>query len=123
MKIKFFYLFALAFYLSFVSKQVLAQSGDGNGTFFQPTVFPLAPNTTAFTKFGNYPVNLYAGLPDISIPLYTIESGGLKVPIVLSYHGSGNKIADVASWVGLGWSLNCGGSITRVINGLQDDNG
>lgn len=110
-----FILFAAASAIS-----VKAQS-NGNTNYFQPTVFPSGPNSMAFTKFGNYPVNLYSGLPDISIPLYTVESGGLSVPITLSYHASGNKITDVASWAGLGWSINTGGSITRNVMGYPDD--
>lgn len=98
-------------------------SAQGNTNYFQPNVFPSGPNSMEFQKFGNYPVNLYAGLPDISIPLYTIEVGGLSVPITLSYHASGIRIPDVASWVGLGWSINTSGTISRNIMGLPDDNG
>jgi hypothetical protein len=100
---------------------VSAQSG--NATYFQPSVFPSSPNTASFARFGSYPVNMYTGVPDISIPLYTIESGGLNVPVTLSYHAAGIKISDAASWVGLGWSLNCGGSITRRVYGLPDEVG
>jgi hypothetical protein len=100
---------------------VNAQSG--NPTYFQPNVFPSAPNTAAFAKFGNYPVNMYSGVPEISIPLYTIESGELKVPITLAYHASGIRVAEAASWVGLGWSVSCGGSITRKVYGIPDESG
>ena len=113
----------LAFFTFFVAGIASAQPTGNNTNYFQPNVFPSGPNSMTFQKFGNYPVNLYSGLPDISIPLYTVEAGGLQVPIVLSYHASGNRIADVASWVGLGWSINTGGTVTRNINGLPDDNG
>ncbi len=82
---------------------------------------PKSPNQAAFDKYGDYPVNQYTGVPEISIPLYTAESGSLKVPITLSYHASGNKVGDAASWVGLGWSLNAGGSISRTILGNPDE--
>jgi len=95
----------------------------GNATYFQPNIYPSAPNSAAFAKYGSYPVNLYSGVPDISIPLYTIEAGGLKVPITLSYHASGIRVSDAASWVGLGWSLNCGGTITRKVMGIPDEIG
>ena len=112
---------ALVVFLSLVWLYPKAQTGNAN--YFEPNVFPSSPNTAAFTKYGSYPVNMYSGVPDISIPLYTIESGGLKVPITLSYHASGIRVSDAASWVGLGWSLNCGGTITRKVWGIPDDFG
>jgi YD repeat-containing protein len=88
---------------------------------FIPNVFNKSPTSASFTKYGDYPTNLSSGLPDISIPLYTIESGGLKVPITLSYHASGIKVEQSATWVGLGWTLSSGGTISRNVIGLADD--
>jgi hypothetical protein len=91
---------------------------------FIPMVFQKSPNSQAFEKYGNYPVNLYSGLPDITIPLYTIQAGSLQVPITISYHASGIKVNEPASYVGAGWSVNSGGGgITRNILGRCDDNG
>lgn len=89
--------------------------------YFAPTIAPRSPNTAAIEKFGSYEVNLFTGIPDISIPLYIIQSGDLKVPITLSYHSSGIKVNEVAGWVGLGWALSPGGTISRRIVGLADD--
>ncbi len=61
------------------------------------------------------------GTPDISIPLYEIGSGGLSIPVSLSYHAGGIKVDEYASWVGLGWSLAAGGVITRSLRGLPDE--
>jgi hypothetical protein len=80
-----------------------------------------SPNVTAMEKYGDYQVNLYTGIPDISIPLFEIESGPIKVPIVLSYHASGFKYTDQASWVGLGWSLQAGGQVSRSFQGKPDE--
>ncbi len=88
-----------------------------------PKVFPLAPNTAAQAKFGDIPVNHFTGVPDISIPIYTIQSGSISVPITLAYHANGIRVADIASWVGLGWSLDAGAIITRKVMGLFDDEG
>ncbi|WP_295719979.1 DUF5977 domain-containing protein [Mucilaginibacter sp.] len=108
-----------AFLQFFCLPALFAQTTSGN--YFVPTIFRKAPNSAAFTKYGDYPVNLFTGLPDISIPLYNIQSGGLSVPITLSYHASGIRVSDVASWVGLGWSLSTGGSITRKVMGSADE--
>jgi hypothetical protein len=38
----------------------------------------------------------------------------------LRYHGSGNKVEDEASNVGLGWSLEPGGAVIQIVNGKED---
>lgn len=84
-------------------------------------VIPPSPTAAALGKYGEIPVSLYTGVPNISIPLYEINEGDIRLPISLSYHASGIKAEDAASWVGLGWSLNAGGVITRSIRGKADD--
>ncbi|KAH0551090.1 hypothetical protein GP486_007563, partial [Trichoglossum hirsutum] len=80
-----------------------------------------SPTAASLGQYGNTPVGLYAGTPQVNIPLYEIHEGALKLPISLSYHSGGIKVAEMASWVGLGWSLNAGGSITRTVYGMPDE--
>jgi len=82
---------------------------------------PPAPEAAALGKFGEIPIGTYTGTPQISIPLHNIQSRGLSLPISLDYHASGIKVDEIASSVGLGWSLLAGGVITRVVNGLPDE--
>ncbi len=82
-----------------------------------------SPNAASLGKYGDIPVSYHTGLPNISVPIYTVESGSLKLPISLSYHASGLKVQEQASWVGAGWSLNAGGMITRTVVGAPDDRG
>lgn len=84
-------------------------------------VFPQAPEAAKFTRYGQYPVNLSTGLVDISIPIYTIKSKQLELPITLAYHLSGIKVEEVASNVGLGWTLNAGGVISIQVKGIRGD--
>jgi hypothetical protein len=86
-----------------------------------PNPVPKSPNAAALDKFGDYPVSYFTGLPEISIPIFEVKSGGLSVPISLSYHPSGIRPTDQASWVGLGWSLSAGGQISRKTNGKPDE--
>jgi YD repeat-containing protein len=81
---------------------------------------PSSPEANALTKMTTYPVNLNTGIPEISIPLYQIESGSLKLPIQINYHSGGFKINEKSTSVGLGWSLSSDIQITRTINGLDD---
>lgn len=85
-----------------------------------PTVLPPSPNAASLAQYADTPVSNYTGIPNISIPLFTAKSGKMQLPITLNYHASGVKVAQEASWVGLGWSLNAGGMITRQIRGEDD---
>jgi hypothetical protein len=111
---KFFIMFSLLLFL-------WIEPAKAQSPYLLPEVFPNAPNTAEIAKHGDYSVNLFTGLPDISIPLYEIQSGDLKVPVTLNYHASGIKVSDVASFVGLGWSLNAGGVINRKLMGSKAD--
>lgn len=107
------------FLMLIVSIGAYAQQ-DFSGLF--PNVAPIAPNASSLFKFNNYQVNLNSGVPDISIPIYSIKMGDITVPINLRYHASGIKVSESASWVGLGWALNTGGEITRQVRGGADEN-
>jgi hypothetical protein len=80
-----------------------------------------SPNVSAIEKYGDYNVNLYTGLPEISIQIFEVQSGPLRVPITLTYHASGFKYTDQPSWVGLGWSIQAGGQVSRNIIGKPDE--
>lgn len=86
-----------------------------------PKVMPPSPEATSLTKFVDMPVSLYNGTPNISIPIYTVNSGSIEVPISLSYHAKGIQVSEKASHVGLGWALNAGGAVTRQMRGLADE--
>jgi YD repeat-containing protein len=90
--------------------------------FVMPKVIPPSPQAAAFQIFGNYPVSYNTGIPDISIPIYTVESGGMKVPIVLRYHPANLKLDhSVFSNIAHGWILESGGSISRTLNNKPDE--
>lgn len=78
------------------------------------------PEASAFKKYGEESVNEYTGTADISVPLYTIKSKDVEIPLVLRYDASGIKVEQEASWVGLGWNLMVGGCINYVCAGGHD---
>ncbi len=81
-----------------------------------------SPDVWSFHKYIMNPIGLYRGTPDVSIPLYMLKDGQIEIPIVLRYNTSGIKVEEEASWVGLGWNLNLGGFVTRVVvDGFDDD--
>lgn len=80
-----------------------------------------SPEAASLGKYGDIPVSHHTGTANISIPIYTLSDGPLSIPISLSYHSSGIRVDEMASQVGLGWSLNAGGMITRSVNGAPDE--
>ena len=79
-----------------------------------------SPDASAFAKYGNIPVHTYTGIPSIDVPLYSITSRDISIPISLSYHSGGITVEEESGWTGLGWTLNVGGVITRQIRGGND---
>ncbi|RYU94740.1 RHS repeat protein [Emticicia agri] len=84
-------------------------------------VVPPSPNAAAIAKFGDIPVSMFSGTPSIDIPFFEVGIKNVKVPIGISYHAGGIKVGEDASNIGIGWALNAGGSITRTVRGLPDE--
>jgi hypothetical protein len=84
---------------------------------------PSAPtvNGLGYAKFVEFPISPFTGTFSYSVPIGTVTSGSLSLPVSIDYHSGGNKVGDPASNVGLGWNLNYGGSITRTIIGVRDE--
>ncbi|ACU58891.1 hypothetical protein [Chitinophaga pinensis] len=98
--------------------RVMAQAQGGLEI---PNYTAHSPNVAALGQYGEYKVEQSTGVPSISIPLYTIKGGKLELPISLSYHASGIKLDQESSFVGLGWTLNAGGAIARVVRDKADE--
>ncbi|SEJ83195.1 YD repeat-containing protein [Cyclobacterium xiamenense] len=88
---------------------------------FRAQVIPPSPEVSALAKFADTRVSHYSGIPDIQLPLYTLVEQDLELPIALQYHAGGIRVEERAGWAGLGWALNAGGSISRTIKGLPDE--
>jgi hypothetical protein len=83
---------------------------------------PKTPESAGFEKYGSIPVSELTGSPNISVPLYTLKSQFLEVPITLTY-SPGIKVTQEATWVGLGFDLITGGRITVETRGCIDEQG
>ncbi len=118
------------FFFFFLSYSVIGYSQDTYGDFLTSNKQNLAdeiitptvqsPDVEAFEKATYVPTNNYTGRTNISIPIYTIHYGGMEVPISLNYNSGGVKVGDMASSVGLNWSLNAGGVVSKMTQGLDD---
>jgi hypothetical protein len=92
-----------------------------NPQFTSP--LPPSPSVSAISKYGSIPVGLSTGIPQIDVPIYAYSNSnsGLSLSVSLSYHAGGIRVDEMASNVGLGWSLNAGGVVSRVARGIADE--
>ena len=89
----------------------------------QQNVIPYmqSPNAAGLGSFGNFDVSYFTGLPNISVPVFSLKEGDISVNCELKYLGGGVKPSAHPGWVGQNWSLGVGGIITRKVNGGVDE--
>lgn len=79
------------------------------------------PQVWSMVKYGGQTPDLYTGTVRAEIPIYTYKDPDFEIPISLSYASNGYMPNTQANFVGLGWSLNAGGCITRRVQGIRDE--
>nr|WP_315025738.1 hypothetical protein [uncultured Chryseobacterium sp.] len=93
----------------------------GTTLYSQTNVIPPNLEASSIFNFTETPVSLNTGMVDINYHVYEIKTRGLTIPIKLDYFSRGIKVEDIASSVGLGWSLSYGGMVSRQIREQPDD--
>lgn len=83
-------------------------------------IVPKPPEAAGLGEYGNIPVNYRTGVPNISIPVHTIQLKEFSYPLSLSYNAGGLVVNSTASRIGTGWTLNGDGKISAVIKGRPD---
>ncbi len=87
---------------------------------FLPDFQKMTPEASALVQYGRYTASEYTGVPNISIPLFSVGTGSFSMPIELNYDASGVKVEQQATYVGLGWNLTMGGCISQIVCGQND---
>lgn len=119
-----FILLVLVLNIALVSKHASAQETNNGAADMSmgQSKKAASSNNGQVAVVSNTNVDLYTGKLQTSLPLYTLTSSDIQIPISLSYTGGGGiRPSDFNTLVGLGWSLNAGGSISRTVRGLPDD--
>lgn len=80
-----------------------------------------SPTAASLGKYGEEDVSFFTGSPNISIPLYTLNVRGVKMPMTLDYDAKGVMPNSLPSYAGQNWTLNMGGVITRTVKGRYDE--
>lgn len=82
---------------------------------------PLNPTAASLVKNAEIGDLSFSGSAVLNYPLFQVESNKLAHNISLSYNTAGIKLSETASNVGLGFSLNAGGVISRQVRGGPDE--
>ncbi|WP_139171695.1 hypothetical protein [Flavobacterium noncentrifugens] len=98
-----------------IAQTSVAQSGQQIQDKYMPNM-PSSPSAASMFKFQEIGLNEYNGSASINLPLVDIP----LFPLNLTYKAtSGNRVADDATMVGLGWDINFG-SIVQTVNDIDD---
>jgi len=109
--------------LLFVYAKIDGQSSNNNTDKGAIKVdLPRTPESQSFEKYGKIPVNESTGTVALTFPLMTLKGKKIEIPITLSYHASGIKVSQEATWVGLGFDIIAGGRISVETKGNIDEN-
>lgn len=96
---------------------------DGAQTYAQPVEHPsvYSPQVEAMMRYDNSNVNLNTGTVSLTVPLVEFDDPDFDLDVSLTYSSDGFKPLQPDNYVGMGWRLDCGGVITREVNGIPDE--
>ncbi len=86
-----------------------------------PQIVPPSPEAFNFSNYGNIPQNGSTGGFSYSIPLFNIREGDINVATSLDYFGNGVNVDALSPVTGMGWTLNAGGVISRIVRDEPDE--
>jgi hypothetical protein len=99
--------------LFLIGKLCIGQNPDNFAQMVD--IIPPAPNAASIIKNGMLSVNQNTGSPNVNIPLYSVSGQKLSLGVSLNYATTGLKVDEISGRVGMGWSLNAGGVVTRTL--------
>src|SRR5258708_3391755 len=93
---------------------LFAQVTGDNSMLYNKSA-PASNNNLFLNAMPDLNVDLYSGKLQAGLPLFTLASSDMNIPVSLSYGGgAGIKLTDQNTTVGLGWTISGGGSVSRM---------
>lgn len=92
-----------------------------NTAFYGENFAPASPDVSAMLRYGDCSLDLFHGRMGLQIPLYEYSDRDFTIPFTLGYSTQGYQPGLDCGVCGLGWTLMCGGCITREVRGIPDD--
>lgn len=110
---------SIRLYITLMAVALMASARSDAQT--SPVYSVPTPEAAGLGTYGSVPVSLFTGVPDISVPIHEMKVGSMTFPVSLTYHLASVKPNVYPGKVGLGWSLQCGGCISRTVRGVPDE--
>ena len=79
----------------------LSTNGTQNSLLSPPVLIPPTPENEALSRINDIPVSEYSGVPEISIPVYTLKTGDYELPINLSCQRYKSITGGNLGWFGM----------------------
>lgn len=105
----------------FTNNILYSQESSNDASKYIPNIKPPTYESFKFSNYGNIPVGLFTGSPNINIPISNMSIGDINIPLSLSYSSNGIRVDELNGSVGLGWTFVSAGVITRTIRDKADD--
>lgn len=109
-------LFVCALQASIIGAQISGTQTQDLGSMQLPSAAGAAT-----VKDGGLTIHEATGGISTSVSIYTITQSGYTLPVSLSYFSSGFRVDETVPVTGLGWNLVAGGTISKAVRGLKDD--
>ncbi|WP_333576934.1 hypothetical protein [Sphingobacterium sp.] len=82
---------------------------------------PPSPEVAELGRASLSSTELFTGASKVEIPIYHLKAGDIELPLQLRYSNNGIRVSDIPSRVGLGWSMQFSGAVSRVVRDEPDD--
>lgn len=83
--------------------------------------FVSSPQVSSMERYGDCTEDLFHGRIGLQIPLFEYKDQDFDIPVILGYSTQGFQPGRASGPVGIGWNINVGGSITKDVRGLPDE--
>ena len=122
MKLNFYRIFLVASIFFFLTSDAYTQVDEGREhmRLQKEIVLPTTPEASSLGEYGDVEVNKYTGTANLTFGGPSLIGNHIGMPVTLQYATGGIKVEDMGTWVGLGFTLQAGGSITRAMRHVPD---
>ncbi|AOC96484.1 hypothetical protein BB050_03395 [Flavobacterium anhuiense] len=102
------------------STQCIGQGTTDNTDNFSPDIIPSSPAAASLGTYGNIPVGMHTGSPNVNLEIFTLKENGITIPVSLGYSSNGVQVDAASKQLGIDWNLIAGGVISRQVNSDDD---